>query len=33
MAENLSTYGGAMRAFATHKIVDSGKKSAEITEM
>jgi hypothetical protein len=29
----LSTYGGAMRLFATHKIIDSGKKTAEITEM
>jgi hypothetical protein len=33
MAQNLSTYGSAMRAFATHKIIDSGKKTAEITKM
>jgi hypothetical protein len=33
MGEMLSTYGSAMRLFATHKIIDSGKKTAEITEM
>jgi hypothetical protein len=33
MGGNLSTYGNATRLFATHKIVDSGKKTAEITEM
>jgi hypothetical protein len=33
MGENLSTYGGATRLFATHKIIDSGRKTAEITEM
>jgi hypothetical protein len=33
MGENLSTYGSATRSFATHKIIDSGKKTAEITKM
>jgi hypothetical protein len=28
-----TTYGGAMHAGATHKIIDSGKKRADITEM
>jgi hypothetical protein len=31
--ENLSTYGSATRLFATHKIIDSGKKTADIKEM
>jgi hypothetical protein len=33
MGENLSTYGSATRVVATHKIIDSGKKTAEITKM
>jgi hypothetical protein len=33
MGENLSTYGSAMCPGATHKIIDSGKKTAEITKM
>jgi hypothetical protein len=28
-----TTYGGAMHAVATHKIIDSGKKRADITKM
>jgi len=33
MGGMLSTYGGAASLFATHKIIDSGKKTAEITKM
>jgi hypothetical protein len=31
--ENILTYGSAAHAVATHKIVDSGKKTADITKM
>jgi hypothetical protein len=33
MAHPLSGYGNATKLFATHKIIDSGKKAAEITKM
>jgi hypothetical protein len=33
MGQDLSTYGSATRLFATHKIIDSGKKTGEITKM
>jgi hypothetical protein len=33
MACALLAYGDARVLFATHKIVDSGKKTAEITKM
>jgi hypothetical protein len=33
MACALLAYGGATGLFATHKIIDSGRKTAEITEM